>query len=227
MSYPPGAQPGIRTVIVTDVRLYREGLVMILGGERDLVLIASAAPCDADHAHLAHWVPDVVLADSVTIRGSSLIVDLAGAVPAARVVAFAVQDAAKEEVIACAEAGVAGFVARDASAAELVAVIRSAVAGEVRCSPRVTALLMEQLALARGLHGSPDQQRHLTRREQEIVSLIDAGLSNKEIAHRIGVETATVKNHVHSILEKLCVRSRGEAARLARTLRRWTPPAKI
>jgi DNA-binding NarL/FixJ family response regulator len=85
-------------------------------------------------------------------------------------------------VIACAEAGVAGFVTREASIADLIAAIGSAARGE------------------------------LTAREREIVELIALGLSNKAIAARLHVEIATVKNHVHNILDKLQVHRRGEIA---------------
>jgi two-component system, NarL family, nitrate/nitrite response regulator NarL len=75
------------------------------------------------------------------------------------------------------------------------------------------------LAAARPLEG---EHLALTKRENEIVALIDAGLSNKEIGCSLGIETATVKNHVHSLLEKLRVHRRAEAAAIVRTQRRMT-----
>jgi DNA-binding NarL/FixJ family response regulator len=132
------------------------------------------------------------------------------------VVAFAVAEENEEEILACAEAGVAGFVPRDASVEGLKSVLQAATEGHVLCSPRVTAVIVRRVA---GLANSrfPDAgQFSLTRRESEIVGLIDAGLSNKEIAAQLNIETATVKNHVHSLLEKLRVRRRAEAAAIVR-----------
>jgi DNA-binding NarL/FixJ family response regulator len=210
----------IRIAIVSDVRLYRDGLAMVLSGESGLVVVASAAPCDVDAAALERWAPHIVLVDSGTIRTSNIIAELALASPRARVIAVAVQEDAKDEVIACAEAGVAGFVARDASAAELVDVIRTVTAGEARCSPRVTALLLQRLALTAARYGGLGLHGQLTLREREIVALIEAGLSNKDIARRLHIEVATVKNHVHSILGKFGVRRRGEAAAIVRARNR-------
>ena len=83
--------------------------------------------------------------------------------------------------------------------------------GEMLCSPRLAATLLRRVAtLARGTRRLGPVQ--LTPRELEIVELIDEGLSNKAIATRLSIELATVKNHVHNILEKLEVSSRAAAA---------------
>jgi len=95
---------------------------------------------------------------------------------------------------------------------DLVNTIHSVARGELLCSPRIAATLF------RALHAQgsrPDGDRlalTLTAREREIAPLIDRGLSNKEIAAQLRIEVATVKNHVHNLLEKLQVASRGEAA---------------
>ena len=84
--------------------------------------------------------------------------------------------------------------------------------GELLCPPRTAALLLGRLAsLAKGETNNLDGVT-LTRREREIVTLIDGGRSNKEIALRLNIEVATVKNHVHRILDKLQVTTRAEAA---------------
>jgi len=86
------------------------------------------------------------------------------------------------------------------------------VRGEAVCSPRVAGALLRRIA-ALATDGRSDRvPAHLTKREREIMGLIDEGLSNKEIAKRLRIEVATVKNHVHNILEKLQVHRRGEAA---------------
>jgi two-component system, NarL family, nitrate/nitrite response regulator NarL len=99
---------------------------------------------------------------------------------------------------------------------ELVAVLRSAAHGEVRCPPHVTATLFRQVARLAPFRSVAMHGSELTRREAAIVCLIRDDLTNKEIAVRLGIEVATVKNHVHNILEKLHVRSRGDVATFAR-----------
>jgi len=117
------------------------------------------------------------------------------------------------EISAWAEAGVCAYVPRDASLAQLHTAILGAMRGEVRCSPKITGWLLRELR-HRG-DRSPVGER-LTSRENETLHLISQGLSNKDIARELGISVATVKNHVHSVLEKLRVQSRSQAvARLS------------
>ncbi len=83
---------------------------------------------------------------------------------------------------------------------------------KILCSPRITASLLRRVgALAAELRG-PSPNASLTAREVEVAELLDQGLSNKEIGQRLNIAVPTVKNHVHSILEKLHVHRRAEAA---------------
>jgi DNA-binding NarL/FixJ family response regulator len=132
-------------------------------------------------------------------------------VPDACVIALSVEET-DEELIACAEAGVAGFVRRDAAFDELTTTISSVVRGELPCSPQTAAILLRRIAQLAAERRRVTVTARLTPREREIVRLIDDGLSNKEIAGRLHIELATVKNHVHNILEKLQVHGRLEAA---------------
>ncbi|HEX5871861.1 MAG TPA: response regulator transcription factor [Longimicrobium sp.] len=197
--------------MAASVRLYRDGLAHSLGAEMQVVALTGDAP--ATLAQAGHLCPDVVVLD-VSLEGAlALIRSLYEAVPATRVVAFAVDDAAEHQVLACAEAGVAGWIGRDATAAEIVDAVQRAARGELLCSARTAALLTRRLAaLARERVGpAPPPAAQLTPRETEIGELLSRGLSNKHIARALGLRLATVKNHVHNILEKLEVRSRGEA----------------
>jgi two-component system nitrate/nitrite response regulator NarL len=92
-------------------------------------------------------------------------------------------------------------------------VVRSVTRGETLCSPRIAATLFRRVAALAADRRVGDERtlRRLTRRERQIVDLIADGLSNKEIAHRLQIEFATVKNHVHNILEKLQVTRRADA----------------
>jgi DNA-binding NarL/FixJ family response regulator len=107
-------------------------------------------------------------------------------------------------------------VLRDGTVDDLVATIESASRGELRCSAKIAAALLRRVADLATERDISKTNARLTRREQENACLVEEGLSNKEIAARLFIEVATVKNHVHNILEKLQVRTRGEAAAAVR-----------
>jgi DNA-binding NarL/FixJ family response regulator len=134
------------------------------------------------------------------------------AAPTVRIVGFAAADG-EVELMEGVEAGVMGFVSRSGSVDELVSAIECVDRGEAVVSPRVTAMLAQRLArISTPSVNNNQAPEQLTPRELEILTLIVDGLSNKEIGVRLFIELPTVKNHVHSILQKMHVRRRGEAA---------------
>jgi two-component system nitrate/nitrite response regulator NarL len=159
--------------------------------------------------------PDLVLVDVSDADGLGTLRELALATPETPLLAVGVRDSDKE-VLACIEAGAIGYITRDASLAELADTAHAVLRGETMASPRIVASLMRRVATlsANGRRGGVAQ---LTSRELEVVELIERGLSNKEIAAQLSIAVTTVKNHVHSILEKLHVHRRGEAASLVRS----------
>lgn len=198
-------------MVLTDVRLYREGLAKILAAETCIELVGSGPPNHETIAWVVAAQPNVVLLEAAVACASSIVHDLARLSPSTKIVAYGVQDE-EQQALRCAEAGVAAFVMGEATGQELAGTILSLAQGEFRCPPRVAAMMVQRLsALSQGVR---EDQRHerLTSRERRIVVLIDEGLSNKEIARRLGISLATVKNHVHSILEKLDVPRRAQAA---------------
>lgn len=208
----------IRILIVAEIRLYREGLALALAQQRGLAVTGAVPAVHEALDVIPTLEPDIVLLDMIgpdALAGVQLIVD---ARPETRVVALGVANA-EQDLIACAEAGVAGYVLRDASVDDLAATVQCAARGELRCSPRMAASLLRRVAR---LAADRDDAQcvALTRREDEILVLIDQGLSNKEIAARLFIEVPTVKNHVHNILEKLGARRRSEAAAKMRRHRR-------
>jgi len=95
-------------------------------------------------------------------------------------------------------------------------VVSAAVRGELPCSPRIAGGLLRRVTALAAERWSREEPYRLTAREAEIAQLIERGLSNKEIARTLCIEVSTAKNHVHSILEKLHVHRRVEAAALLR-----------
>jgi DNA-binding NarL/FixJ family response regulator len=198
-------------LLLSDVRLYREGLAQALARLPRMDVVGTSTVGDVITA-LRELRPQVVLLDIAKRQSLLAVSAIHGAAPDVRVVAFAVADA-DDEVVACAEAGVAGCVPWDASIGDVAGVVESAARGEAACPPRMIATLFRRLAALAADRGNALSPRlGLTGRERQIVELVDRGLSNKEIARCLCIELATVKNHVHNVLEKLHVSSRGEAA---------------
>ena len=218
-----------RVLIVSDVRLYREGLAAALAGLGQLSIIAAVAGSDLTLACLAHFGPDVVLLD-IALSGCLGLPAALSPEPPVRFIAFAVSEA-DDEVLACAEAGFSGYVGKNGSAEDLVLIIKGSLCGEVLCPPQIAGALFRRLAAFANSHRPDPIISGLTRRELEVVELVDQGDSNKEIARRLRIAPATVKNHVHNILGKLQVHRRAEAAASIRIMSggkvhmRCRPPA--
>ena len=212
----------IRVLLVTDIRIYREGLADALARREQLEVVGGAPSLEAAIVALRASRPDVVLVDMAMVSGLATARALLDAEPGLRVIALGVPDA-ESDLIACAEAGIAGLVPRDASLGDLVATLESTVRGELLCSPRMAASILRRLAKLAAERDNTSLAIPLTAREREVVNFVDRGLSNKEIARGLGIEVPTVKNHVHNILEKLNVHRRGEAAALIRRRITRTP----
>jgi two-component system nitrate/nitrite response regulator NarL len=207
----------ITVVVAARMRLYRDGMADFLGHSPNLTVAATAATSAEALEHSRRLDPEVLLLDIGNESPPGTVPMLVAALPLTAVVVLGVSDA-EEDVLAWIEAGAAGYVTRDESLEELTATVNHVVRGETRCSPRIAATLMRRVAAiaAEGL-SLPAHARRLTSREREILSLIEVGLSNKQIATELSIQLATVKNHVHNILDKLEVSRRGEAAARART----------
>lgn len=197
-------------MVVSDIRLYRDGLAELLDRESALHVVGSAASVPAALILGAAHLPGVILVDMALSEPLAAVAILAAAVPGARIIAVTVPER-EADVLACIEAGAFGYVSREASLQELVRAVISAANGETLCSPRIAAVLVRRVAVLAASR-MPDQSAHLTPREQQVVALIVEGLSNRQIARRLSIEIATVKNHVHNILGKLAARSRKEVA---------------
>lgn len=224
--FPSPAENEVRTLVAAGVRLYRDGISLSLERSPGVRVVGTA--CDAREvlSAVAQSAPDVVLLDVSMPGALQLVHGVCQAGAAVKVVAFAVDDDHEDAVMACVEAGVAGWVGRDGSMDDLARAVLSAARGELQCSARVAALLSNRVAaLARTGRGAPPAVQ-LTPRESEIAELISRGLTNKHIARTLSVQLATVKNHVHHILEKLNVPTRGEAGALLRDLHLPSPGSR-
>jgi two-component system, NarL family, nitrate/nitrite response regulator NarL len=222
----------VRVLVVSDVQVVHEGLRLLLAQHQSVEVVSAT---DARHASALteRLRPDVVLFDASRCRGGGgeRVKEFVGGLPCSKVVAFGVTET-DEQILALAAAGTAGYVRDSAESGDLVRVLQRVMCDELPCSARAAALLYRQVAkLSRwvgdrtapdtqGLEGSARPCLTLSRRELEIAHLVECGLSNKEIARRLGIEAATVKNHVHHMCAKLNVHRRGEAIARIRNLLR-------
>ncbi len=207
----------VRTLVLAETRLYREGLVNVLDRHPRILVIGAADSAATGLAAVATSHPDAVIIDARLAGEVGTVRALLATHPHARVVAFGVVDS-EETIVSCAEAGVAGYVPCEAGLDELVAVVEGAMHDEVVCSPRLAGTLLRRVGALARERGPAGPEVRLTSRETQIIGLIDEGLSNKEIAARLQIGLPTVKNHIHHILEKLGVSRRGEAAARVRSL---------
>ena len=219
--HPVGAGAA-RVVIASELRLLRDGLADALRGRARLHVVASVGDAAAARRAVREHAADTLLLDVGVRDGLSLVRAVSTADSPTRVVVFAVSER-EADLVPCIEAGAAGYIGRDGTLDDLVAAVESVRRGETLCSPRLAASLFRRLAaIERERRTDVDPGPHhaavavLSPRERQILALIDQGLANKEIGHRLGIELATVKNHVHHILEKLQVTRRGQAAARAR-----------
>jgi two-component system, NarL family, nitrate/nitrite response regulator NarL len=197
---------GLRIVIVSDIRLYRDGLAWVLSQLDDVAAVVtcrSAVDC-VDVGR--RCTPNIILVDMSTASSAASARLFAREFSSAKIVALAVPET-EPHVLACVEAGVTGYVPREGSIEDLVSAIRHSARGEAVCSPVIAAGLMRRVAaLARDKSAATS----LTARELQIAEHIALGASNRVIATRLGIEVCTVKNHVHNILEKLGVDRRAD-----------------
>lgn len=219
-------QTSIRVAVMSGDRMLREVLEAALASYPGLeVSAASAAGSPGDRA------VDVALIDVGRDPTAALARtwEAGDRWPAAKLIVVGLERE-DESVVDFIEAGAGGYVLKGSSPRELVAVIRAAQQGLATCSPRIVASVLARIsALSRRAGPAPDLSAiaPLTLREREILSLLAAGLGNKEAGRSLHITVQTVKNHVHRILEKLGVHRRREAVRLAYDLGILAEPREI
>jgi DNA-binding NarL/FixJ family response regulator len=214
---PADPDTAVRILIVSDVRLYREALGSRLAQNGRIAIVGAVGQRDAA-AKAGRLRPDLVLLDMGEWHGLDLAATLLQQQPELGIVAIAVPERVSSAIAAMCQ-GIAGFVPRDGTIEDVIAEVdRLTEAG------RGDHVTLAPLAIEpRPLRLTPPlrpRAGELTARECEILELIALGLSNKEIARKLGIEVGTVKNHVHNILEKMNVSRRNQAAQRVR-VRIW------
>jgi DNA-binding NarL/FixJ family response regulator len=201
----------ISVFVVIDIDLYRDGIVEYLERQDGLVVVGSAARLEDSLDSIRERLPDVVLVDTRNREAIPTLRQVCTEDDGCHVVVLGVGEQ-EDDIVECAQLGAAGYMSRSTPLQSLPSVLESVTRGEMICSPKVAAMLFRRLSRTATRETLSDEHPRLSGREREILELIDAGLSNKEIAQRLHIQISTVKNHVHHILRKLGVNRRDEAA---------------
>ncbi len=195
----------MRIAIADDHALFRQGLKSMLRLQPDVTVVAEVDRAEEILPALESAPCDVLLLDLQMDR--SVFADIESFAEHAAVVVVTATERS-EDALAALRAGARGLVFKRFALETLMAAIHAVLDGQVWMPPEVQTEITARLR--------EPAEAPLTRREREIVRLIGDGLSNKEIASALHIELATVKNHVHNILEKLSVGNRTEAVHVAR-----------
>lgn len=202
----------ISVAVIDDHPLFREGVVRSLNETREFAVVAEGSSRD-DAIRIANeFAPDLLLMDlSMPGNGLDAIEPIARTHPATRIVVLTVSETA-EDLAAALNRGAKGYLLKGVGSRALVEILSAIASGETYVTPSLSARLLLHLSSDRDSQIAADPIRSLSGREAEVLDLVAVGLSNKEIAIRLGVYEKTVKHHVSSILSKLGANNRTEAA---------------
>jgi DNA-binding NarL/FixJ family response regulator len=217
----------MNVIVLTPVRLLGDGLIACFRNRPEINVVAVVDGLAALRACLAGTHCDLVLID--VTQGIDLydVRGIAAERPDVALVALGLTEQ-RQDVIRCGRAGFAGYVVRNASIDALIKALRDVVEGRVACPADISGGLLRALFRSDIPDNEVPAWHALTRRESDVLELIGEGLSNKEIARKLCVSVATVKHHVHNVLEKLRLPRRTQAMRLVRDSP-WmaTPPRTL
>jgi len=207
----------INILLVNEIRLMGNVITAALEDEPDIRVVG----CVTSREEALKIVQDkrvdvalisIRLPDQGAIKLTHAITELA---PSTTILALGMTEE-KKRVLRYVEAGATGYILKDDSLDDLINAVRASQEGKVFVSPQIAAALIERLSelahLFSDIETSVMSSAGLTPRELDVLELIGKDMTNQQIADQLFIEVGTVKNHVHNILDKLDVSSRGEAA---------------
>ncbi|MDP2822073.1 MAG: response regulator transcription factor [Sulfuritalea sp.] len=202
----------IRILLADDHPLFREGVAHSLAADADLEVIAQASSGEEAVELAQRLRPDVVLLDISMpgIGGIAAAAQIAASLPDTRIVMLTMAEN-EDSLMAALKAGAHGYVLKGVSAAEFRDITRRVAAGEAYVTPALAAEMLAEFSRPR----RADSFSELTARETGVLELLSDGLTNREIGERLHLAEKTIKHHMTSILQKLHVHTRTEAAVIA------------
>lgn len=207
----------IRLLLVDDQAIIREGLRNLLQAQADLEVVGEASQGQDAIERAIALQPDVILMDirMPVMDGVAATRALSEQLPSAKILVLTTFDD-DDYVAEAMQQGAKGYLLKDTPSREIAEAIRSVHKGYTHMGPGLFEKMLARPIIAEtAAPEMPPELEELTPREREVLDLIAQGCSNKEIAERLYITERTVKNHVNSILSRLGVRDRTQAAILA------------
>jgi DNA-binding NarL/FixJ family response regulator len=216
----------ISVFLLDDHEIVRRGLADLLGAEDDIAIVGEAATAAQALAQVPELLPDVAVLDVRLPDGDGVSVcrDLRSSVTPAPACLMLTSHSDDEALFGAIMAGAAGYLLKQVAGTDLIGAVRTVAGGGSLLDPRATALVLERLR--RG--DEPDDPRYesLSPQERRILELVADGLTNRQIGAEMYLAEKTVKNYVSSLLHKLGLGRRTEAAVYATERRQQGRPAK-
>jgi DNA-binding NarL/FixJ family response regulator len=217
MSEPvPGSS--IRTFLLIENRLLREALVRLFCKRADLLVVGQSGYAEATASRVLDSQCHVLVSDSLQAAWLPANIALVNGQQVAFKAVVIAMDSDEEQFLTAVRSGVTGYLLQDASASDVVAAVRSVHRGEAVCPPQLCSTLFRFVAqtVAEIPVQSSAPRPDLTLRQQQLVTLVAKGLTNKEIASVLNLSEFTVRNHIHRILKQVDAGSRSEAVETIR-----------
>lgn len=209
----------INLLVVHEFPLMCNIIASVLDSEPDIAVMGNASSVDEAIEIVKENRMDLVLVSTrLPEQGALKLTNLlVQQVPSVKVIILGITES-REGVLEYVESGASGYVLRESSLDDLLSTIRAVSNGQALISPEIAATLIQRISEFAQVFARkgivPPESLNLTQREFEVLGLLSEGCSNQEIAEQLVIETGTVKNHVHNILNKLGVSSRDEAGSL-------------
>ena len=210
------AARAVRIFLLVGNRLLRDTLLRLFRKPTDVSIVGQGAPSATPSTDVQESNCDVILADSIPAFSAHSDASPVPETANAELLLVGMEDD-EEQFLSAVRAGSSGYLLKDASAADVLSAVRSVSRGEAVCPPRLCLSLFKWVAEeARETSRNVDSRPSLTLRQQQLVSLVARGLTNKEIASELNLSEFTVKNHLHRIMKQVDAESRYEAVESAR-----------
>jgi DNA-binding NarL/FixJ family response regulator len=204
----------IRIVLADDHPIFRDGLVRSLEEAGGFDVVGAGGTAEEAVALAQIHQPDLALLDiSMPGGGIEAARGVREASPGTRIAMLTVSEA-EQDVIGALKAGAIGYVLKGISAGELAAILAGIARGEAHVAPALAARILNDFRKPAAKPRAPIDD--LSKREEDILRHVATGMSNREVAEKLGIQEKTVKHYMTSILEKLHARNRVEAALIAR-----------